>query len=441
MSDTALQVVVLVGFTAFFVLTVIPILKKHRIFAIYYGFLFLYGFSTGFGYVFMPRDISAAYGGQYYGVGAFYPYIEFIFLSMLAIWVGFMFIFWKQDFEQDNIVKNKVGESIYLKFTFAYLVIIYGGLIWLIVLSSYETLAYDYQAPIKGVRGVFLLIKLGGVVGLLLFVKVILADKLRDKAYYLALILWVLLPWIIIMVRQGSRDEIFALTLACMYYSGVRQPLKKSRTISLVVAGVLLTYILLTLQVARRAGQVSFIEFISLLLQPGDLLQDYVFSIDGLILQDFTGPALVLMTSIEFDLIFTLEAIKSLLLNGAVLIGYPTLGYTVSRIVKTNLFYQWEGFGYYILAEGYNLVGWLGIIYNGVMFNAGLYLWTRLSKVGNRKLRLFLEAVVVMQAIDVIRGQSSTFLRATYTLIIPAILLYWVADGKLPTANRIGRTR
>jgi len=105
----------------------------------------------------------------------------------------------------------------------------------------------------------------------------------------------------------------------------------------------------------------------------------------------------------------------------------------MAREINPSLLYSWQGYGYYFLNEGFNVAGWVGIIYNGLVLNLGYWIMRRVfMNVDDSNLRSFVGALVAMQAIDVVRGQSSTFLRASLLEIIPAIVLYYLATGRRP---------
>ena len=115
----------------------------------------------------------------------------------------------------------------------------------------------------------------------------------------------------------------------------------------------------------------------------------------------------------------------------------PSLGSDLARVISPNLEYAWQGYGYYYLNEGFAVMGWWGIFYNGFVLVGGYWFWRSLFiQVADKNLRGLLGAVAAMQAIDVVRGQSSTFGRAVIFAIGPAIILYYLASGVMPSYSR-----
>ena len=127
------------------------------------------------------------------------------------------------------------------------------------------------------------------------------------------------------------------------------------------------------------------------------------------------------------------EALRSVLLGGLPLTGAPSLGSITARIINPNLEYAWQGYGYYYLNEGFAIMGWWGILYNGLVCNLGYWIWRKLFiNVDNQNLMALMGAVAAMLAIDIVRAQSSNFIRGSIFSIVPALVLYFLASGIRP---------
>lgn len=445
-----------------FLLTLIYMLKRSLIFSVYYTVLFIYTIFTAIAYVYFPLPIEASSGGQYYGLMAIYPYLLFTTLSFMSIWVVFRFTYKKLAGKKPFFEMRYHRGQFFRSSLFVFISLLYGGLLWFLVITSYDKIAYDQQHIIKETRGFLLFLSLAKLFILAIYVRMDVEKWPSRKIFHLSLMFWVGSAYLITVIRGGSRNEIASVIVGFAFYNLTKafsRPMKPfsvveyqrpyarrllnvfranrlTTALKIAVVGLFGLYSLLALQIARRAGEISLGAFTRLLVSPGQLFGDYVFSLFGMIMQDYTGPSLVLISSIQLDIIIPQIALTSVLLNCLPLVGYPTLGFLLSRWVNPELAFSWEGYGYYILAEGYNIAGWFGIIYNAVVFNLGLYLWCRFAMSDDRYFNGFVGAVVVMQVIDVVRGQSSTFIRASYSQIVPSIFLYFLLFGLRPSLGR-----
>jgi hypothetical protein len=191
-------------------------------------------------------------------------------------------------------------------------------------------------------------------------------------------------------------------------------------------------YVGIAVQVVRRE-EISLLSLAFALSQPWVLMDDFLFSPTGLLFQDYTGPSLVLLYSIQSGFTDFYEGLKSVLLGSLPLTGQPSLGSIVAREINPAMEYEWQGFGYYFLHEGYFICGWWGILYNGLVFTLGYFFWKKLFiDVKDLRLKALFGALVAMQAIEIVRGQSSNFIRNTLYIIIPSLILNYIATGLMP---------
>ena len=81
------------------------------------------------------------------------------------------------------------------------------------------------------------------------------------------------------------------------------------------------------------------------------------------------------------------------------------------------------GWAYYLLAEGYNAIGWLGVLYNALVWNLGMLIWSRFASSNNEKANFALNAIMSMLIINVMRSQSFLFIRYLWLFIVPCFLI------------------
>jgi hypothetical protein len=133
--------------------------------------------------------------------------------------------------------------------------------------------------------------------------------------------------------------------------------------------------------------------------------------------------------SMHHNVIDPVETIKSNLANSVVQIKYPLLSHTVTSKAGYR-FTRSEGWGYHLFVEGYNAVGWLGIIYNAILWNLGMALFYKFSRSNNREFNRVFLCIITLYLIAIMRGgQSYSFIKTSWMFLLPSLALLLSANN------------
>jgi hypothetical protein len=414
----------------FFVLTSFYVLKKSQIFFLFYFVLFAYTFFSQLGYLLYPEELSLVSNYQYYGEKAFIPYWIYIFLSFVYIFIIFA-IFYNRKYRSIFSIKVKPSSKKGGNFLYTIFILSYGLILSFFLLKNYENLSYYNQGILKNNKIWFYLFSLGGVVLLSIFFKILIEKEKKKKFFYSVIFFSVLLIFSLTAIRSGQRVEIamallgFLLSLQYLFRGkiGIKQKLKFTFII-LIISFIFISFS----QAVRmtRGYNESPAAFITILMIPETYL--IIFSLKTLVFQDWLIPSLTLITSIELDIVFPCKVIESNLGVLIPFIEHKSLGDILSRIIAPE---SNAGFGYYILTEGYNFMGFFGIMYSSLIFALGIRLWESFFiNTEDRIFNAFMYGIMGFLAIGVVRGQTIIFLKGLYLYFLPAIILYILMSNK-----------
>jgi hypothetical protein len=161
--------------------------------------------------------------------------------------------------------------------------------------------------------------------------------------------------------------------------------------------------------------------------------------IEGLILKDYYSPAHILLGAMSLDYVDTWEVLKSNACNGLILFNYPYLQTTVADLFNPGVSSRSASYAFYIFSEGFLAMGWLGWIYNAVVVCGGFFSWRILACSDYRPYRLFVYALLGTQIVNLVRGQSSYFLKTGYMFLLPSFVLFFLLTGIRPLRFRLDR--
>lgn len=412
----------------FFGATFVTVLRRDVIFAFYYGFLYLYTVFTQIGYVFYPEAVAAISAGQYYGLEWFYPYWAFILLSFLLIYILFLIV---DPLER----RGKFCLPLFLEIetrtntnVLFYALIVAHNLVMLyFFLSRYSQLSYYSQHVLKHNKLFFYGFYLYELTLLALYVKYRMSPRgSASKVASFLLLVASMAVFLAIAARTGQRIEFvaFFLGLSMYVFASSRRGAKLGTAVKLLGVGGIVLLFANALR-SCRGGATSLTSIVSALATSP---VRYIVPMDlkSITFQDYLSPSLTLITSMYYSKVFPLEVLKSNLINLLVLVDYPTLGEQLSRLVDPE---GWAGYGYYILTEGFNTLGWAGVVYNALVFNVGLLLWKRFAKTNHEEFNRYMMGVIATGVFNIVRGQSLFFIKATYFSFLPAIVLFCTGTG------------
>jgi len=416
----------------FFILTSFYIWRKSQIFFLFYFVLFAYTFFTQIGYLLYPEYLSLVSHYQYYGEEAFIPYWIYIFLSFVSIFLMFA-IFYHKKYRTKLSIKVKTLPKKPANFLYTILILFYESVLTIFLIKNYANLSYLNQGLLKGNKIWFYLFSLGGVVLLSLFCKIYMEYGRKKKIYYFVLFFVLLSIFSLTAIRSGQRIEVmeallgFAASLWYLFRDKIRfEGWKLKYTFVILIIFFIGISFSQGIRMTRGHDESQEAFFTSL-----KSLETYlsIFFLENLIFQDWLCPSLTLMTSIERNIIFPGKVIESNLTILIPFISHESLGGILSRIIDPEGI---QGYGYYILTEGYNFIGFFGFVYSSFIFVIGLRLLGSFFANTNDKLfNAFMYGIMGFSAIYVVRGgQTIVFLKGLYLYFLPAIILFILMSNK-----------
>ena len=257
-----------------------------------------------------------------------------------------------------------------------------------------------------------------------------LESRVLERATLIALVFAEALLFFEITAATGDRTDPLALvlgTLALEYFmfktkvrsaksrAAVRKRAMRYTTIAIAV--LLLTVVLLSELEAVRGGNRGNDDLESGLLVQALFLKDYYTPFHvliGAMANNYVQPAVVLLSNAANSLMF----LKVDYLQFFVVEQWDPG--SVTRSASPALF---------AFTEGYVALGWLGWIYNGVVWSLGYALWRSLSRSNDERFNAVAFAITIAMALVAARSQSSYFVKTLYLSFLPALILYGVASG------------
>jgi len=417
-----------ITFIIFFILSSFYIWKKSQIFFLAYSVLFAYTIFTQLGYLFYPETLDIVSFHQYYDKEAFIPYWIYIFLSFIAIFLIFILLYEKK---YKTILKLEIKPLLKKSHIFLYLQLIffYESFLIFFLVKNYENLSYFTQSVLKDNTLWFYLFAINGIVLLSLFYKIYTTYKKNWKVFYIILFILSVAVFLITAIRAGQRIEIAAtfLGFTMFLWFGLREKIQKKRKIIKYGFLILLIAILLFQGIRMtRGGEVSIANFLEMVKKPKIYMD--LFLPKTLIFQDWAVPSMSLSTSIEKDIIFPSRVIESNFKTFIPFISHQSLGEILSRIIDPE---GVTGYGYYVLTEGYNFIGFAGFVYAAFIFVLGIRLLESFfTNTKDKLFNAFMYGIIAFLIIDIVRGQSIGFLKGLYFYFLPALLLFILMSNK-----------
>lgn len=143
--------------------------------------------------------------------------------------------------------------------------------------------------------------------------------------------------------------------------------------------------------------------------------------------QDYFAPAVTLVMSIEKEIVIPVAAIKSNFANFFYLIHEKTISELIVEQYDFT-FLRGAGFSFLIYTEGYNMLGYMGFLYNGVACGFLLHMLNPNFNGVSKQCKNVLVSILAVLFLQVIRGQTGVALKVIYTLL-PIYFSYCVLFG------------
>jgi len=431
-----IEFLMIATFVSFFVLSFAHLLKINSLFAVYYFFLFLYTIFSQIGYVYYPEHVMTLSSQQYYGPEMFPQYWLFVFLSFLCIYLLAIFALRRKlsfiptlHIKPMRIVVGgfPVSELMFVLFVLTVELFLFAELY-----DKYNFLGYRSAELLKGNKLWFYLLYFNSLLIFMLYFKVASMTASVKKNLYVLLAALCVGISLTTNIRMGGRITVFFLATAFIGYFVPQEISLFSRRfwkgcffVGIVVTG--LVVFSQTITAIRGTADTENIDGFIAVASNADVFRRLTI-FENLLTQDYFVPSFTIITSMYYGLVFPMTVLESNLLGLIPLIPHLTLGGVFVQIVNPL---RDAGYGYYILTEGYNVMGFWGIFYNMFIFVFGFKLIHRLfAETNNIEFNRFMRGVIAFIIISIVRGQSMYFIKAVYFVFSPAVILYMLAFGK-----------
>lgn len=408
----------------------VMIKRGHDLYALSFLVLFIYTVFTQIAYVMFPELLDNL--NVYYGTQIFYSYWTFMFFSFV-----FSFLIYRKyapvysNTYKYRVAKTKKNYGQYLFFLIT--------LFLFLILSFYFILnRSNFGYALGEDSGVSQWFGIG--FSLFTVCTLILYTIFRNKYNRLRLRRFALVTFIVcvlfvlqVLVATGARSGILYFFMAISLYelSPIIYVLRyqKKKIVMFALLGFCLIYVLIMIYSIRGKSKDN-INFYSIINYSEDTSKsDDVDLSEIILMQDYLAPSYLLFMSMQHNVIDPIETIKSNLANSLVLIKYPLLTHTVTSKAGFR-FIRSEGWGYHLFVEGYNAAGWLGIIYNAILWNLGMALFYKFSRSNNREFNRVFLCIVVLYLIAIMRGgQSYSFIKTSWMILLPSLALLLSANN------------
>lgn len=421
--------VLIILFIAFFIFSAYFMVKYLDFIAIPYSLLFLYTVFSQIGYIFYPEKLDLYSDGQYYGMDTFYSYWSYIFISFVLIfllWLLTKSFSFKNHIKVCNYNSNiKINKRLYF-----IMILSWQLILSVLLILNYDILSYYNQQILKNNKLWFYMFSFDGIIIYSLYIKFLVAKSLTEKILSIILLLFSVIIFFITSLRSGQRIELVMTLIAFIsffYKHYGEKSISRRKNLFTFSLTILVTVMI---SQAIRSLRGSFID-VKIFLDhiksnPIGFLNFFLF--ENLVFQDWLTPPLTLITSMYYKLIFPIDVVKSNILIMIPLISRKSLGEILARIINP---YSWRGYGYTILTEGYNFMGFIGFFYSAVVFVLGFkFLELLFCKSNDKIFNSFMYGIIGFIILSVVRGQSASFVKSIYFYFLPAIILFILATGE-----------
>jgi hypothetical protein len=393
------------------------IFTRDRLFGLFYLALIIYALPAQIGYLYFPEfsELIQAYFGEDVWFDA-----TIIIMATLVLFL-ILFAFCREwllksipfrvtaSIHQKPRLRALVATAVVSVLTFyqiSYLIINYDNISW--------ATAQDEELTGSSV-GYFIFIfifKLTVAISIVLYVLVRQKIFALSRPFLRLLMATVLGLFIIISVRLGNRTDLLALTLGIAVFESSQIRFTPRIILKSLVAGAIVVTALSLVELGRY-----------------DTEKENSGLAAALIAKDYHAPAHMLFAAIAHDFIEPMEVVTSNTANALILLNYPYLQSTITDLFRPGIATRSAGYAFYVVTEGYAFMGMAGFLYNGLVLMLGMSLWKRIASTNLTRLNLFVLAIMGCMVVNLVRGQTSYFIKYLYTFVIPGIWLYNAMSG------------
>ena len=354
-----------------------------------------------------------------------FEYYAFIFLSLATFFVCSKFYIAKLN-NNKYIRKRKLffADTCGISSFIAILIILISTIIQAINLVINESyIGYQISTHTNAltfISGILFAISVGTIV---IFYYLLRNQKYvkRKKVSLLILFILCIIVFVWYGLKSGNRHVMLQIILGFLYIDIELKYLTKRNFIKYLLYLAILLFGFHMLRVARSGGGLVF-----------DSL------LEGLLSNDYYPPAHMLFSAIEYHYINPINVVVSNLANSIVGLGVDTIQMDIMRIMGYGNFSSAYTFAMFVFTEGYVFMGSLGFLYNGMITSSLMYLWRRIANTNDKDYTIVVTAIMICYSIDLVRGQTSYFIRFLWLYLLPNSILYTLLTGVKKESNEHG---
>jgi hypothetical protein len=400
------------------------ILKQDKLFAFYYLFLFIYAIFAQIGYYYFSylSDLLRAY----FGTDAWYQATLFIILSLITLLVGFVYLRPKllKIMRFSLTIKKRKSQRGLLPLVTLLILIMFLAYQATYLVSNWDVLSYGFIVNFEDTKSspllfIFLLnIKLSVSITFAIYATLCERQSILPKAIIISLLVTYLTLLLLACYKTGNTTDLLALLLGIVVYELDKQPSLNWKNflnsiLRLALYSVVIVFFALLLRYSRIEGNKNI----------------YSSFIEVIAAQDFYPPAHILFAAVAYNYISPVEVLLSNISNSLVFLNYPLLQFPITELFSTGITTRSASYAFYILAEGYLVLGIFGFIYNSVVITFFLTFWRRLASTNSPSFNAFMLGLMGCMTINLVRGQSCYFFKYLYMFVLPGVLVYLSLGG------------
>lgn len=410
MQETLILINLIVG-----IVLSLDLLRKDGYFGVFSFCLLLYSIVGQFGYYYFP-DWSADLR-LYFGPECLLPSSLFVLLSHVGWWLVIRLFFVPRAqrplYDCVVVARQSVLEVVPPLIIAAQIgIVLYGNWVFRGVLN-YNTAADEIFGQTQGPFWTIFLIcfKFSAWISLGLYYIIRVAPK-NDRfirAMYAAIFAVELAVLLGTAMVVGSRTDLLVLMAGIVALEVFSQ---SSKTKRLALLGALAVGILVTNTISMTRTTVR---------------EEDNAILRRIVVNDYYPPVHMLFASVALDMVEPKVALQSVAANTVFLLGQPYIQAEITERFLSERQSRSASYAFYCFTEGYVVAGMWGVMYNAIVFGALVGMWRRMAACGNAHFRAFMLALIIAQCANMVRGQSSYFIRTVYFYILPVVAWVMIA--------------
>lgn len=408
----------------------IKIFNKDRLFGITFVILQIYIYIPFAARIYDSNLVDIVSHIQINDESTLINYILFCYVFNLILFFLSKILRFKREVNKYAFIPNdKLKKNLVFYNIIQFLV---GFYLWYYLLINYSQLSYYNQQIVKTNTIWCIALEYSFVFSFINYL--VYKDKgntAKQKFFSIGLGLMLILPSIITQLKIGSRGIAMPAIIGILYTIVEKKDIKISlfQLKKLFIPLLIILLIIASSQFVRnnRGDKVDNFSF--------SLIDVWsFFDVSVFLFQDYTVPGNSLMYCMENRIIDPLFVCKSNIGNGLFFLDAPTIAEQISDFIADG---ENFGVGGFIPVEGYYFAGWLGCLllpFVIICFYRFYYsfLFVKCDTQFNTFMGFLLCTFVSM---NLARGQTYFLFKVLYMYIIPCVVLYIIAIGRLKFNN------